>query len=87
MRGLSTQGNLRFKVHWASFIVGRKFTVFALFYFEFEGNFSSKSPRGAYVWRSDLTEGFLPYRIGGLIHGGAFFPKDFFSVLIFAPIR
>ena len=64
---------MRFKIDWASLIVGRKFTVFALFYFEFEGNFPSTSPQGAYVWRGDLTEGFLRYRIGGLIHGGAFF--------------
>ena len=27
------QGNLRFKIDWASLIVVRKFTVFALFYF------------------------------------------------------
>ena len=73
MRGLSTEENLRFKIDWASLIAGRKFTVFALFCFEFEGNFPSKSPRGAYVWRGDLTEGFLRYRIGGLIHGGAYF--------------
>ena len=26
-------GNLRFKIDWASLIVGRKFIVFALFYF------------------------------------------------------
>ena len=54
-------------------IIGSKFTVFALFYFVFEGNFPSKSPRGAYIWRGDLTEGFLRYRFGGLIHGGAYF--------------
>ena len=29
------EGNLRFKIDWASPIVGRKFTVFALFYFVF----------------------------------------------------
>ena len=38
--------NLRFKIDWASLIFGSKFTVFALFYFVFEGNFSSTSPRG-----------------------------------------
>ena len=43
-RGLSTEGNLRFKIDWASLIVGSKFTVFALFYFVFEGNFPSASP-------------------------------------------
>ena len=26
------EGNLRFKTDWASLIVGRKFTIFALFY-------------------------------------------------------
>ena len=46
-RGLSTKGNLRFKIDWASLIVGSKFTVFVLFYFIFEGNFPSKSPREA----------------------------------------
>ena len=53
------------KIDWASFIVGSEFTVFALFYFVFEGNFPSTSPWGAYIWRGDLTEGFLPYRFGG----------------------
>ena len=32
-RGLSTDGNLRFKIDWASLIFGSKFTIFALFYF------------------------------------------------------
>ena len=27
---------------------------------------------GAYIWRGDLTEGFLRYRFGGLIFGGAY---------------
>ena len=31
------------------------------------------SPRGAYIWRGDLTEGFLRYEFGGLVHGGAYF--------------
>ena len=57
---------MRFKIDWASLIVGSKFTVFALFYFVFEGNFPNISPRGAYIWRGDLTEGFLSYRFGGL---------------------
>ena len=52
---------------------GSKFTVLALFYFVFEGNFPSTSPQGAYIWRGDLTEGFLRYRFGGLIFGGAYF--------------
>ena len=43
---LRTEGNLRLKMDWASLIVGSKFTIFALFYFVFEGNFSSTSPGG-----------------------------------------
>ena len=71
MRGLSTEGNLRFKLYRASLIVGSKFTIFSLFYVVFEGNFPSTSPWGAYIWRGDLTEGFL--RLEGLIDGGAYF--------------
>ena len=71
LRGLFLEGpilgNLRFKIDWASPIVGSKFTVFALFYFVFEGNFPSTSPGpGAYIWSGGLTEGFL------LIFGGAY---------------
>ena len=40
------EGNLRFKIDWASLIVGRKFTFFALFYFVFEGNFQVQAPGG-----------------------------------------
>ena len=71
-RGLSTEGNLRFKIDWTILIVGSKFTIFALFYFVFQGNFPSTSPRGAYIWRGDLTEDFLCYQFGGLIFGGAY---------------
>ena len=58
---------MRFKMDWASLIVGSKFTVIALFYFVFEGNFLSTSPLGAYIWRGDLTEGFF-----ALPHWGAY---------------
>ena len=62
--------------------MGRKFTVFALFYFVFKGKFQVQPPSaGAYIGRGDLTEGFLHnLRFGGayiilegLIHGGAYF--------------
>ena len=64
---------MRLKIDWTSLIVGSKFSVFALFFFVFEGNFPVTSPRGAYIWRGDLTEGFLRYGFGRLIHGGAYF--------------
>ena len=70
---MSTGGNLRLKIDWASLINGRKFTVFSLFYFVFEDNFRVQAPRGAYIWRGDLTDGFLRYEFGGLIHGEAYF--------------
>ena len=54
------EGNLRFKIDWASLTVRRKFTVFALFYFVFEGNFPSTSPGGAYTWR-----GYFALRVWG----------------------
>ena len=63
---------MRLKIDWASLIVGSKFIVFAFFYFVFEGNFPITSPRGAYIWRDDLTEGFLRYQFEGLIFGGAY---------------
>ena len=69
-RGLSTEGNLLFKIGLASLIVGSKFTVFALFYFVFEGKVQSLL--GAYSRRGDLTKGLLRYEFGGLIFGGAY---------------
>ena len=70
---------MHFKIDWASLIVGSKFTIFALLYFAFEGNFPSTSPWGAYIWRGNLTEGFLHYRFGGLIFGGAYTWRGSFS--------
>ena len=64
-RGLSMEGKLHFKISWTSLIIGSKFSVFALFYFVFQGNFPSTSSWGAYIWRDDLTESFLLYRFGG----------------------
>ena len=47
---------MRSRIDWASLIVGRKFTVFALFYFVFDGNFQVQTsplppppPRGLYM--------------------------------------
>ena len=40
------EGNLCFKIDWASLIVGGKFTVFTLFYFVFKGNFQVEAPGG-----------------------------------------
>ena len=68
------EGDLLFKIDWASLTFGSKFTVFALFYFVFGGNFPSTSPRGerrlnggffaltawgAYIWRGLYMEGLI----------------------------
>ena len=66
----------------------RKFTIFALFYFVFEGKFQVQAPWGAYIRRGNLTEGFLCYDFGGLyleglIYGGAYF-REFYGILVLA---
>ena len=58
------RGKFAFQNDWASLMVGRKFTVFALFYFV-------KLRAISYICRGDLTQGFLRYVFGGLIFGGA----------------
>ena len=70
---------MRFKIDWASLIVGSKFTVFALFYFVFEGNFQVQAPGGAYIRRGDFTEGLKLYEFGGLIFEGAYTWRGLFS--------
>ena len=81
MEGLIYGGKFGFNIDWATLINGRKFTVFALYYFVFEGNFRVQVPRGAYIWRGDLTEGFLRYEFGGLIFGGAYTNLRNFTVM------
>ena len=73
---------MRFKIDWASFIVGRKFTLFALFYFVFEGNFQVQALGGAYIWRDDLTEGLLRYGFrGAYIWRGIYMEGLIFGIL------
>ena len=65
------EGNLRFKIDWASLIVGSKFTVFVLLCLR--GQFSKYKPPGAYIGRGDLTEGFCVTGLGGLNLEGLIF--------------
>ena len=62
-RGLSTEGNLSLKIDWATLIVGRKFTVFALFYFVFEGNFQVQVPREGLYLEGRFNGGFFALRV------------------------
>ena len=72
---LSMEGNLHFKIDWASLKVESKFIVFALSYFAFEGNFPSTSPQG----RDNVTDGFLALPVwGAYIWRGLF--SEFYSI-------
>ena len=67
------EGNLRFKIDWATLIVGSKFAILALFYFVFEGNFQVQAPGGLYL--EGLFNGgvFCLTRLGGLYLEGLIF--------------
>ena len=67
------EGNLHFKIDWASLIVGRKFTIFALFYFVFEGNFQVQAP-GGLIFGGAISQGvFCIMSLGGLYMEGLIF--------------
>ena len=55
------EGNLRFKIDWASLQWEGNLPFLLCFTFVFEGKF----PRGAYIRRGDLTEGFLRFDFRG----------------------
>ena len=70
---------MRFKIDWSSLIVGSNLTVFALFYFVFEGKISKYRPPGGLYLEGQLNRGFFALTVWGayswrpLIHGGAYF--------------
>ena len=73
---------MRFKIDWTSLIVGSKFTIFALFYFAFEGNFPSTNPQWAYIWRGDLRGFFFCITgLGAYIWRGLYMEGLIFGIL------
>ena len=80
------EGNFHFKIGWVSLIVGKKFTIFALFYFVFEGNFQVQAPGlgggGAYIiLEGRFNGGFFALRVwGAYIWWGLF--SEFCSMLV-----
>ena len=72
------EGNLRFKIDWASLAVGSKFTVFAWFYFVFEGNFQIQPPGGLYL-EGRFNGGFFRYEFRELTFGGAYTWRGLFT--------
>ena len=69
---------MRFKIDWASLIVGS----FCFVLLCILGQFSKYNPLGAYIWRGDLTEGFLylPVR-GAYIWRGLYMEELIFGIL------
>ena len=58
---------------------GKEIYTFCFVLLCIRGQIPSTSPPGAYIRRSDLTEGFLRYDFGGLIFGGAYTWRSLFS--------
>ena len=82
LRGLTTEGNLRFKIDWASLIVRRKFTVIALLYYVFEGNFQVHPPRGGLYLEGRFNGGFFAFRVwGAYIWRGLYMKGFIFGIL------
>ena len=73
------EGNLRFKIDWASLINGRKLPFLLCFTLYLRAISEYKPPEEAYIWRGDLTEGVLRYEFGGLTFGGAYTWRGLFS--------
>ena len=71
---------MRFKIGWASLIVGSKYIVFALFYFVLEGNFPGTSPWGLIYGGAGFNGGFFALGFGELMFGGAYTWRGLFSV-------
>ena len=55
---------MRFKIDWASLIVGRKFTVFAFFTLYLRAIFKYKSP-GGLIFGGQFNGGFFALRVWG----------------------
>ena len=65
---------MRLKIDWVSLIVGSEFTVFALFYFIFEGKFPSTNLRRGLYLEGRLNGGFF-----ALLDWGAYTWRGLFS--------
>ena len=70
-RGSSTEGNLRFKIHWASLKVGKTFVLLCIC-----RPVSKHKPPGGLYLEGRFNGGFFALPVlEGLIHGGAYFPN------------
>ena len=69
------------------YIVGRKFTVFTLFYFLFEGNFQVQASRGGGLYlEGRFNGGFFALRVlGAYIWRGLF--SEFYGIMLFYKVK
>ena len=86
-RGLPTEGNLRFKIDWAS-LQWEGNLPFCFVLLCIRGQIPSTSLPGwgvgAYIRRGGLTEGFLSYDFGGLIFcRGLYLEGLIFAILLY----
>ena len=83
--------NLRFKIDWASLMVGRKFTFFALFYFVFEGNCQVQAPPGGgggVYLEGRFNGGFIALRVWrAYIWRGLYTEGLFFGILRYVSLN
>ena len=63
-RGLSAEGDLRYKIDWASLIVGSKFTVLLCFTVHLRAISKYKPPGGLYL-EGRFNGGFSALRVWG----------------------
>ena len=70
MRGLSTKGNLRFKINWASLIVAEGNLPFLFCFTLYLRPISKYKPLG---WGGGGAYIFCITSLGGLMFGGAYF--------------
>ena len=76
---LAYGGKFAFQNRLGQLVVGRKFTIFALFLLCIQGQIPSTSPLGALIFGGRFNGGFFALRFGGLIFGGACTWRGFFS--------
>ena len=76
---------MRFKIDWASPIVGSKFTVFALFYFVLAGNFQVQAPGGLIFGGAILRRFFALCVWGAYISRGLYMEVLIFGILRYSP--
>ena len=70
---------MRFIIDWASLIVGRKVTVFALFYFVYKDNFQVQAPPqgGRLYLERQFNRGSFALLVWGWGGGGGAFYRNF----------